>query len=722
MKASFRSAGLALAAPIALCALILSIRPAAAVVTAIWSVDAYEQWDEGEAEHALITSLGEVRPGWGTERTELELEGVWAAVRSRDGSVVLGTDDDASVYRVQGGKTRKLATIPDVVAVVSLAESRDGTLYAGTMPGGQVWRIPAKGGEAKALVSLDQAETVWALAFDKSEKTLYAGTGPEGGLFAIDVATGKAKLAFDSEDKRILSVVRGSDGAIWLGTSEQALVFRHDPERGVTRAMADFSGNEITTMAAWAGGVIVAANDFDEPSTSGAKTKAAIEKAKKLKDAGEKPEMPKAGTQPGADKPAPAGAEPARKGARKGKGALYRVYGDGSLEQLHALTATYFSSVVVTESGRIFAGAGDKGRIYLVDVDDSVSTAFDVEERIVAALLYEPGAGVERGLWFATSDAAALYRTNGRPKTASYTTKVFDTDAPSRFGKLVWHGVGDIKIETRTGNTAEPGKGWSQFQAPAKIGPAGGGARSGRIASPVGRYLQVRVTFTGKDDEVLRKLRAYYLPQNRPTKLTEVQVKGGRVNPGATLASGAADPRSPMLDLSWETDNPDDDKTEYRLEVRREGEARWRPLRREPVTGTSLRWNTETFPDGYYRLRVIASDKRSNSPDRAREHIRASALFLVDNDKPEVSGVKVSYPRASARASDAMSAIAEMAFSVDDGPWQIGATADGLFDDTAEFLRIDLPEDLDKGTHTLAIRVADEAGNVGSTSVSFRVE
>ena len=68
-----------------------------------------------------------------------------------------------------------------------------------------------------------------------------------------------------------------------------------------------------------------------------------------------------------------------------------------------------------------------------------------------------------------------------------------------------------------------------------------------------------------------------------------------------------------------------------------------------------------------------------------------------------------------------MSTISEMAFSVDDGPWQVGATVDGLFDSQSELLRIALPKDLKKGVHTLAIRVADEAGNVGSTSVTFQV-
>ena len=127
---------------------------------------------------------------------------------------------------------------------------------------------------------------------------------------------------------------------------------------------------------------------------------AAVREAKKQPRVGQAPDMPKTGSEPGADKRDPEDSKPEREGARKGKGALFRVYGDGRLAQLHALTATYFSDVVVTETGAVFAGAGDKGRVYLVDTDDSVSTAFDVDERIIARMIYEPG----EGLSFATTD------------------------------------------------------------------------------------------------------------------------------------------------------------------------------------------------------------------------------------------------------------------------------------------------------------------------------
>ncbi|MBA2544062.1 MAG: hypothetical protein H0V17_30745, partial [Deltaproteobacteria bacterium] len=163
------------------------------------------------------------------------------------------------------------------------------------------------------------------------------------------------------------------------------------------------------------------------------------------------------------------------------------------------------------------------------------------------------------------------------------------------------------------------------------------------------------------------------------------------------------------------------DDTVYTLEARRDGEANWRPITtgKAPLTTTSWEWNTETYPDGWYRLRVTASDAPANSPDRALTSSATSTLFAIDNQRPLISNLTVTYPKAQARATDALSTVSEMAFSIDDGPWQIGTTADGLFDDAGEDLRIDLPAGLTKGTHTLAVRVADSAGNVGSMSTTF---
>lgn len=706
---------LRLSAAAALLAGGLFIAPAGAVVTATWTIETYQQFDAGDATSAFITSQGELRPGWDTKRTVLEGDAVWASLRLADGSVLLGSDANGAIYRLAGDKATKVATLPGAIAVVALTQTSDGAIWAGAMPGNRVYKVELGGKVTPGpVLHAKDVETVWSLT--SVGTTVYAGTGPSGKLFSI--AGGAAREVFDTDDKRITALATTSDGAVWLGTSERALVFRFDPKDGKGRAMADFAGNEISSLAGYRDGVVAAANDLADTPTPVGKTAGQLEAVEKPNaPKGQAPKLPDAGTKPGADKDPPPVADLGRKGAKKGKGALFRIGADGRLDQLHALTATYFTSVVVGND-TVYAGAADKGRIYMVDPDGSVATAFDVDERAVSQLWIDKNL-----LGFATDDAAAAYRATGRAQQARYVSDVLDAKAVSKFGRLAWVGQGRIKLETRSGNTAKPGVGWSEWQVPQQTRKLGGGAEGGKIASPPGRYLQWRVAL--EDDSArLRKVTSYYVPQNQPTQVSDVGVELATKETLPTLKDSAGKPRSPVLKIKWKAENPDSDETVYTLEARRDGEANWRPIStgKTPLTATTWDWNTETYPDGWYRVRVTGSDAPANSPDRALTSSATSTMFAIDNARPAIEALQITYPRASARASDAINTIAEMAYSVDDGPWQLGTTADGLYDDSTEDLRIELPANLPRGTHTLAVRVADAAGNVGSTSATFVIK
>jgi hypothetical protein len=696
-------------------ALLLSALPATAVVTATWTVETYQQLEAGDATSAFITSIGELRPGWDTKRIALEGDAAWSSLRLPDGGVLIGSDVGGAIYRV-GDAAKPVVKIPGAIAVVALTQTADGQVFAGTMPGNKLWKVDVAGGKATEAAALKDAETIWSLA--ASGNTVYAGTGPSGKLYAV--AAGAATEVFATGDKRITALTVTADGAVWLGTSDRALVFRHDPKTKTTRAMADFAGNEVTALAPWRDGVIAAANDLADAPAGTAKTASQVEAAEKPTAAkGQAAKAPEAGTKPGADKDPPAVADLGRKGARKGKGALFRIGGDGRLEQLHALTQTYFTAVTVGPDGAIYAGAADKGRIYMVDADGAVATAFDVDERAVSQLWWDKIGN----LGFATDDAAAIYRVTGRARSARYVSDVFDAKAVSRFGRLSFASAGKVAIETRSGNTAKPGVGWSEWAPLGALGKLGGGVESGKIASPGGRYLQFRAAL-GDDDARVRRVVAYYVPQNQPTTVEEVTIEPAAKETLPTLKDAAAKPRSPVLKVKWKIENPDGDDTTYALEARRDGEASWRPIAtgKAPLTATTWDWNTETFPDGWYRVRVTASDAAANSADRALTAGFTTPLFAVDNTRPAIDGLTVTYPKASARAKDGQSPLAEAAFSVDDGAWQLASSDDGLFDDLEEGLRLDLPAGLSRGTHTLALRVADGAGNVGAVSTSFIVK
>lgn len=685
--------------------------PASAAGTRAWSTATFKEFDEGEGEHILVSSRGGVAPGQAMTSTVVGADAAWAAARLSDGSVVVGGVTDGLVRKLSGGKVSTLADLSkETPWIGALAAGKDGTVYAGTLGTGAVFAID-KAGKATKVVQLDGATHVWALAWDAGGKTLYAATGPSAKIFAIDVGgrgKSQARQLADLEEDHALALAVAGDGALWIGTSDDAVLYRVDPRGGAARAMADFSGTEIKGVLEHDGAFVVAVNEFDKPIGGTAKAK------------GQPGKTPETGAAPGAAKLTPEQL-PARPGERKGKGTLWRVEADGRLEQLHALTDAYFTGLAA-DGDVVYAATGAFGKVYAVRADRSVTTAFDVEERQVVAIW---NGGGELG--FLTSDAAKIFRASGAAGDARYTSKVWDAQAVSRWGLLRWRADGELGLETRSGNTADPAKGWSAWQPLSGAGAAPGGARAGRIVSPPGRYLQFRAAFPAKTGS-LRDVIAYAVPQNLRARITEVTV-GESSDPTkrtpVTTASGATKPRSPLLKLKWKVENPDDDELAYRLELRREGDGEWRkvPLGGgdDPFTKTDFEWNTEALPDGVYRLRLTATDARSNDAGRALEDVFVTPPFVVDNARPQVTGLVVKDGVVSARAADQLSRIDELAWSIDGGEWRVAFPKDGVFDDVTELFSVRLPKDLGPGSHTLELRAADEGDNIGAAAVTFKV-
>jgi outer membrane protein assembly factor BamB len=703
-----------------LCACIMTTGVAGAGATRAWQITSYKDFDEGEATGVLLSSLGEATSGFSANRVDVSESIVYCSAVAPDGTVYIGTGDQGVIYAYQKGKLRRIAKL-DAVLVASLAVGPGGVVFAGTMPGGRLYAID-RSGKPRELAKLD-AEHIWALAYDDGKQTLYAATGPAGRLFAVDVAhleraggARRDRLVYDTGEKHLLSLVRSDDGALLAGSADQAILYRIVPTAGGAnvQALHDFDGDEVRAIARRGNVTYVAVNEFQRSSASGSSS------------AG--PDQPR-GTKmvlPSTSATTTTTSTATLTRDRRGRGAIYRVDPDGRVEQLHALADGYFTSVFADGDGNVWAASGSNGRVYLIRPDRTVITALDLPERQVLTLALDAfasqshGAGAPNGL-VGTGDAGALYRVTAEPpKDSHYVTKVYDAQFPSRWGNLRWTGQGALTLETRSGNTSRPDKTWSAWAAPSKPEKRSAGG-IGHIASPDGRYLQVRASF-GSAHTTLRDLTVYYQPQNQRPRITEITVGDDSSTRRPSSFARSQKPRSPVVKLRWRVENPDDDDLIYRLYFREEGEANWKPLGGpEPLTRTEYDWNTESIPDGNYVVKVVASDERSNPREQALEHALASTPFLVDNRKPELTDVNIAYPIASGRARDSFSAISELAYSIDGGDWQPFAPKDGIFDDPVEEFSVKLPAGLSPGTHSLAVRAVDAADNVGAIQLTFRV-
>ncbi len=674
-----------------------------------------KDFEEGEATTSVILPSGEVGPGLKASRVGLEAAFVWSSALSADGKTAyFGTGDQGRIFAVTlrqgntGPAPRKLADL-DVPWVTALVVRPDGSLLAGSTPGGRVFAVDPGKGEVRTFAKLG-AEHIWTMVHDAASGTTYAGTGGVGKVFAID-AKGSVRQIWDSGDKQVVSLLPVGGGALLAGTSDSGILYRVFPD-GRAEAVHDFEAEEVRAILRVGNVTYVAVNDFAGQADSGSATAST----------GGSTAAPAKGTRisvTGGAAPAAVGGGGGGGGSSsRARGAVYRLTDAGAIEQVFALSDGYLTALLADPSGDIYAAAGTQGKVYRLLPDRTFALAADLSER-QALTLVRSGDGFLVG----TGDVGGVYEVRpAGPGEATYLSKVFDGEFFASWGRLRWTGAPNLAFETRSGNTAKPDKSWTGWK---KIEGAGfdGGEGEGKVASPASRYLQFKVGFPAKAT-ALGEVSVFYLPQNQRPRVTDVYLADAAPTTTTTTTTTAAAAASPtrvhssVLKLRWKVENADNDALLYRVYYRQERESVWRPMGGEdPLTKAELDWNTDSVPDGKYLVRVWVTDERSNASDRALDSVFVSAPFLVDNTRPEVQNLQARPPAVTGRARDAASLVSHIEFSVDGEDWRPASPSDGLFDQRSEGFAIRLPEGLSRGPHVVNVRVWDGADNLGAARV-----
>jgi len=648
-----------------------------AVNTRSFVLDSSSELSAGVLDRVSVTSDGQVVLGDGIERIAPDpaAHSIWSLLDVGDGSVLAGSGIDGRIYRVVAGRPTVYAETGALV-VSSLARAEDGTVYAGTLPEGKIYRVLAPRGSSlvapELLVELPGATYVWSLVWDRQRHTLLAATGPDGKLFSID-RTGHATVIFDADETHLYSMALAADGTVYAGAGGgHAIVYAVAPN-GQSRAVTRLVGDEVRALALGPNGILyAAANEFAEP-----------------------PEPPRRLTSTAARMPVPGG--PVAPRPRPGRGAVYRISSNGALERVYASPDAHVTALEGETNGTVvYAAIGVGGRIIALNGDRTYRVAFDVDETQVLAL-----ALTTRAHMFATADSGAFYVVSSpRPADATWTSRVLDAGAPSRWGVVQPRGVGTLEWQARSGNAEPPDSTWSPWTAL-------DGDRA--VQAPGARFVQVRARWSRNPASVLRSVTVYYLPVNQRAILTEV---------AAEPRSG--DARPPGLRITWRVDNPDADTLRYRIRFRAEGESTWRSVLRtgEYVAGTSYDWTVDALPEGYYRIQVEVADDGANPDAEVLRDQRASEPVLLDNTPPTVSAIVVGNTlRGEAR--DGTSAITRIEMAVDSLEWRPVRAVDGILDEPSERFDVALPPVADSGDHVLSVRAYDDAGNIGTSSARF---
>jgi hypothetical protein len=658
---------------------------AGAVGTRTFELDTLDGLSGGDLKGVAVSSDGIVRAGWNLGGVPLEdASATWSALALSDGSTLVGTSPEGKVYRVAGDDA-SLYSDTGTLAVTSLAEGNAGAVFAGTLSEGKIFRL--KQGKAELFAALPDTSNVWAIAFDKAKGALYAATGPEGKLFRVD-ASGASSVYFRSDETNLVSVAVAENGDVLTGSSGKGLLYRVTGP-GRATVVFDFPGDPVISVRAIAvakGGITYAiANEETE----------APDPPKRNGSSGRSPAGPVTVSRP-----------------KAGKGSLYRFDAQGRPERMMHHDEFHYMALAVDASGQPYVGTGAEGRVYTVNDAHVVTLVADTDERQIGAIALTPPTAAGRGGLgvVAGSDPAVAHRIVGRGGAdAVWTSKTLDAGLRARFGVMTWRSSGPLELSTRTGNTSVPDGTWSPWSNPITTAAA--------VTSPAGRFAQIRARWTRDPNASLEDVVLPFLTENVRPIVLEIgaPARSSRDGRDGIPASGGEPPKHDnVVKVSWKVDDPDSDSLRYRVAFRREGQTIWRDVlpATEVLTKSELDWDTQSLPEGKYRLRVEASDELANPPGDVLKHSLESELVLVDNTPPQIHGLTMTGRKLRGRIVDGLGPIASAEVAVDGrAEWRPIAAADGLFDTADEAIDADLSTIVPAGSHIVAVRAFDAAGN-----------
>jgi sugar lactone lactonase YvrE len=650
---------------------------------------------------------------------------LWALAQDSKGNLYAGGGTSAKLYRIPPNGAGKVLADLDALEIHAIAVDSKDRVYAATSPDGKVYRITGNG---KPEVFYDpKAKYIWSLAFDTAGN-LFVATGDQGEIHRVG-PDGKGKVFFKTEETHVRSMVIDGKGNLIVGTEPGGLVLRVSPA-GDGFVLYQMAKKEVTAVAVAPDGAIYAAAVGNRQSGPASPPPAPPPPAQVQVNTPGGPQ-PQRQPSPTVASLAPAGVN--------GGSEVYRIDPDGVPRRVwtHAQDVVY--AIAFDSTGRALLGAGNKGNLYRIESPTMHTSLLLMPATQVTALQ----TGRDGHLYAATGNAGKVYEIGpALETTGSVESDVFDSGSYSLWGRVSLEAIlngGQIALSTRSGNLDQPQKNWSAWT------PVGAGAKGGRSASPAARFVQWKATFTGTPGHSpeLDSVDVAYLPKNLEPRVDEIESTPPNYKFPTSLISSMSIVQStlslpplgkhsttsggppmtldttPAMQLAkgfvgarWSASDANGDPLVYTVEIRGVNENEWKLLK-DKVTEKFLSWDSTSFPDGEYRIRVTASDAPGNPPAEALTARLESSPFWIDNTPPKITSLAATRNGAKLQvkwhAADALNNIAKAEYSLDGGEWKVAAPATRLSD--SQDLDYELNLDAGPGEHTIAVRVEDDYAN-----------
>ncbi len=682
-----------------------------AVKTERWEVKSPTDFMRGKLQRLTIASDGELRLGYNAGKLGEFGKEIWCSTVAPDGAIYFGTGSPADVFVV--GKDGKAVRVceTDAVAVTALTGDAQGNLFIATLPEGRIFKVGTD--KKRQEFCRLRSPYIWALALDK-DGALFAGAGPDGKIYRVS-ADGKAEEWYDAEDSNILCLAFDAEGALLAGGSDRGLLYRITG-KGKGAVLHEFAEDEVKALAVNGADLYIAVN-----KQKVRRPRLPITTTQRVSPTGFEDLGSQLSAQYGAAESA-ARAAAGRETPIEARmvnlaaGALYQRTASGRMDRWAAWDNESILDIARDADGGVIVATAGNGRVYRILDSQHWELLFDFDEKQALALATRDG----HLAFIGTGNVGNGYLVDAqKAATGEYTSEVHDCRFLATWGNLSWRSDGAVSLLVRSGNTALPDNTWSAWSAPLTNSP-------GKLTIPKGRYIQLRATLARQSDPRLQSVTLHLQIQNQKPEITALDT-GEKPKTNVTAAATAPateefrpKPASPIKRISWKASDKDGDTLVYRLTFRAEGDEVWIPMWHDkPIRATEYSWNTESIPDGWYRVTLAASDEECNPADEALTDQKTSDPIKVNNSRPLVTGLAYDAGVLRGIARDKLSLIRFLEYSVDGGEWKFFAPADGVFDDREESFAVKLA--LAAGPHTIAVRATDEDGNMGVEKTAIRV-
>lgn len=701
--------------------------------THLWTQSSFDDLEKGRPQQVTIASDGRLLPG--PELKEVlttPSSYIWSVASGKNGAAFLGTGSPSTLLRVlPDGKSTTLFETKELSVQVVRA-SKDGWIYAATLPSAKVYRFKADATDKKtdetAELIFDPAKTeekpkyIWDIAFDAQNRIYLAAGGPAT-IYRLNPAQPAAKpeVFFKSDEQHIRAIAFDPQGNLIAGAEGSGLLYRID-KTGKGFILFDAPKREITALSIDAEGNIYLANTGD-------------------KSRNPLPPLPVQGLatatitilQPGS-------IQNFNNNGMLPDGSDIYVLKPGAAPK--KLWSNRDSVVYALKSvkDQLLALTGNKGRIFKIGPNGEFSDIAHLDASQGVAWTEEGS-----GLLIGTANTGKLYRMSlADAAEGSYESDVFDAQVFSRWGRIEVEPSAhpeSYELFVRSGNVENAKRGWSEWKK----------VEGSRISTPDSRFLQWKaVVHPGSS---LGSVGVNYLPINSSPAVDEVVVvPGARVNMQAAAAlnqsttvtinlqqserntiSFPVEPTSQPLTgvkdkgavtARWAAHDDNGDDLTFDIYYQGDKESGWQLLKKQ-ISERFYSFDASQLPDGGYKLKIVASDSSSHTPGEELKAEKISDRFVVDTTPPTLSALTAKLENgkihATLTATDATSPIAHAEYSVDAGPWQYLEPVGKLSDDLQE--RYDFsaplpqtqPNETPRTEHVLTVRIYDRHENMAAT-------